>query len=187
MSFQRVSFDDEPLILVNPNDEIVGYKPKLECHLGDGILHRAFSIFIFNSQMELLLQKRSEEKMLWPLFWSNSCCSHPRKSETYEEAVHRRLKEELGFDTDLYFLFKFQYQARFKDKGSENELCSVYIGKYDGQPVTHPDEIAEWKWITPEALDMELEENPDAYTPWFQMEWKRMRTEFWDVILEKMK
>lgn len=187
MKFEKVSFDNEPLILVNPNDEIVGYKQKLECHLGDGILHRAFSIFIFNSNLELLLQKRSDQKMLWPLFWSNSCCSHPRKGETYEEAIHRRLMEELGFDTDLFYIFKFQYQARYEDKGSENELCSVYVGKYDGDPITNANEIAEWKYIPYEELDRDLEEHPEMYTPWFKMEWKRMRTELWDAIKEKLK
>ena len=96
-----VSFDDEKLILVDKDDNVLGYKDKLSCHEGDGILHRAFSIFIFNKKKQLLLQKRSDQKLLWPLFWSNSCCSHPRQGEDYETAIHRRLKEELNIDTEL--------------------------------------------------------------------------------------
>lgn len=184
MNFSRVSFDDEPLILVNENDEEIGYLPKLECHLGQGILHRAFSIFIFDGNMRLLLQKRSAEKMLWPLFWSNSCCSHPRKGETYEIAIHRRLMEELGFDTPLKFLFRFRYQASYADKGSEHELCSVYVGRFDHEPVVHPDEIADWRYVSPQDLDQEIRENPDQFTPWFKMEWYRMRSEFWKDIQE---
>ena len=96
MSHNVVSFDNEKLILVDKYDNVLGYKSKAECHEGEGILHRAFSIFIFNDKNQLLLQKRSAKKLLWPLYWSNSCCSHPRKGENYETATHRRLKEELG-------------------------------------------------------------------------------------------
>ncbi|GAB4168335.1 MAG: isopentenyl-diphosphate Delta-isomerase [Calditrichia bacterium] len=183
ISKERVSFDDEMLILVTPDDEIVGYKPKIDCHLNGGILHRAFSIFIFNSNRKLLLQQRSDQKMLWPLFWSNSCCSHPRKGEELEEAIHRRLREELGFDTQLEYIFKFQYQASFQNIGSENELCSVYVGKSDEKPVTNINEIAEWKYISVEELDRQIEQNPEMFTPWFKQEWKAMRTTYWDKIL----
>jgi isopentenyl-diphosphate delta-isomerase len=178
----QVSFSDEPLILVNEKDEVLGYKDKVSCHLGDGILHRAFSIFIFNGKGQVLMQKRSAEKPLWPLFWSNSCCSHPRKGESYQIATQRRLKEELGFTTDLKFLFKFQYQARFGQVGSENELCAVYVGRYDGPVQVNSREIAEWEWMEVEALEKEMQEHPERFTPWFKMEWERMRREFWPEI-----
>jgi isopentenyl-diphosphate delta-isomerase len=177
-----VSFDDEMLIVVNKNDDVIDYKTKMECHKGNGVLHRAFSIFIFNSSGQLILQKRSEQKLLWPLYWSNSCCSHPRKGETLETATHRRLEQELGVDTDLSYLYTFQYQANFKEVGSENELCAVYIGKSDLQVQVNPNEIAEWKYIHPEALTREVSEQPENFTPWFKMEWTRLTTDYMDNI-----
>ena len=182
MNDQIVSFDDEKLILVDEKDNVLGYESKDVCHNGDGILHRAFSIFIFNSQGELLLQQRSQEKRLWGLYWSNTCCSHPRKGETYEQATMRRLQEELGLKAPLKFLFKFQYQARFNNKGSENELCSVYVGKCDEPPSVNPNEIAAVRYIPPEDLEKEMQLYPDKFTPWFKMEWERIRKEFWPEV-----
>ncbi len=182
MTAKQVSFDDEPLILVNEADEVVGYLDKASCHVGEGVLHRAFSIFIFNERGELLLQQRSEQKWLWPLFWSNSCCSHPRKGETVEAATHRRLQEELGFDVPLTFLFKFQYHARFDDRGSENELCYVFVGRYNGDVEVNPNEIAAWKWVPVEVLEAEMRTNPHHFTPWFKMEWERIRKEHWHTV-----
>ena len=179
---KQVSFDDEKLILVNSKDEEIGWEDKASCHLGDGILHRAFSIFIFNDNDELLIQKRSEQKILWPLFWSNSCCSHPRKGEKIESAAHRRLEEELGIKSNLKYLYKFQYQVAYKDVGSENELCSVFIGKSNGLVQVNKNEIAEWKYIRAEDLDKELSENTEIYTPWFKMEWAHLRKENWQEI-----
>jgi isopentenyl-diphosphate delta-isomerase len=177
-----VSFDDELLIVVDENDNIIDYKTKIECHQGDGILHRAFSIFIFNRDGQLILQKRSAQKPLWPLFWSNSCCSHPRKGESLDSAIHRRLEEELGFDTQLSYLYTFHYQAKFKEKGSEHELCAVYIGKSDAPVKVNDTEIAEWKTIDPDELTREVRDNPDHFTPWFKMEWTRLTTEYFDRI-----
>ena len=178
MSTNVVSFDDEKLILVDKNDNILGYEDKVECHKGDGILHRAFSIFIFNPKNELLLQKRSDQKLLWPFYWSNSCCSHPRQGEDYKTSIHRRLKEELGIDTGLKYLFRFQYHANFEDIGSENELCSVYIGKSDDKIIVNENEIAEWKFIKTNQMEKEMETNPQNFTPWFKMEWERIKKEF---------
>ena len=177
-----VSFENERLILVDSNDNILGYKSKAECHDGDGILHRAFSLFIFNEKGELLIQQRAAEKRLWPLIWSNSCCSHPREGESYELAVKRRLKEELGLEVDLHFLYKFQYHAQWKDEGSEKELCSVYIGKSITQPKINGTEIADWKWISRGDLNADLEKNPDMYSPWFKMEWKEIQKSYWDKV-----
>lgn len=183
MTDNIVSFDDELLLVVDENDQVIDYKTKAECHDDGGILHRAFSIFIFNEDGNLLLQKRSEDKRLWPLIWSNSCCSHPRKGESMEVATQRRLREELGFESSLQFLYKFQYQARYDETGSENEVCSVYIGKVQQDAVNiNPTEIAEWQFISPLSMDQELQNSPEKYTPWFKMEWKRIREEFWDSI-----
>ncbi len=114
----QVSFDNELLICVDQDDNVIDYKTKVECHAGEAILHRAFSIFIFNDQGDVLIQQRSDQKPLWPLIWSNTCCSHPRKGETVEDAAHRRLKEEMGLEADLKYLFKFRYHVPYKDKGA---------------------------------------------------------------------
>ena len=169
---------DELLILVDEKDNVLGYESKKECHEGEGLLHRAFSIFIFNDKNELLLQKRSFSKSLWPLHWSNSVCSHPRRGETYHEAARRRLREELGFETPLQALFKFQYRASFKNIGSENEMCFVFIGKANGMVQADLNEIAEWKYIDAAFLTEDMLNYPNLYTPWFKMEWERIRKEY---------
>lgn len=179
-----VSFDDEKLIVVDEDDNILRYQTKADCHKGKGILHRAFSVFLFNDQKELLLQKRSQEKRLWPFYWSNSCCSHPRKGENTDEAAHRRVKEELGLTTQLHFLYKFQYQAFYRNLGSENEVCSVYIGKSEGQIVVNKNEIADWKFINIEDIYADIEANPALYTPWFKMECDRIGKDFMTQINE---
>ncbi len=165
----------ELLILVNTNDHIIGYEDKQKCHQGEGLLHRAFSIFIFNEHKQLLIQKRSAEKLLWPLYWSNSVCSHPRKGESYNHATIRRLREELGFETQLAYLFKFHYQSTFKNIGSEHEMCSVYIGKTNNEVHANQNEIAEWKYVDVEKLDENMSSHPYLYTPWFKIEWKRIK------------
>jgi isopentenyl-diphosphate delta-isomerase len=157
------------LILVNEKDEAVGFATKEECHKGKGILHRAFSVYIFNDKSELLIQQRSKEKLLWPGFWSNSCCSHPRAGEDYEKAGERRLKEELGFSCPLKLLNKFQYQAQYKDIGSENEVCAVLVGHYQGKVEPAPEEAADFKWISLAELKKDIVKNPDRYTPWFKI------------------
>ena len=170
-----VSSEDELLILVDESDRVVGHLSKGACHDGEGVLHRAFSIFAFNRDGELLLQQRGSGKRLWPLFWSNSCCSHPRQDETMEEAVRRRLRQELGLTSDLQFLYKFQYQASYEDVGSENEICWVHIGVTDDQARANLNEIEDYRWITPALLDDEMATTPEIFTPWFQMEWERVR------------
>ncbi len=177
-----VSFDDELLILVDDNDTVLGYKSKADCHEGKGILHRAFSIFIFDDHGRLILQQRSKQKLLWPLYWSNSCCSHPRKGETLDIATQRRLYEELGIKTDLKYLYSFQYQAKYQKFGSENELCSVLIGRSDSPPHTNKNEIADWKYISPDDLATDLNKNPQNYTPWFKLEWQKISAEYMNDI-----
>jgi isopentenyl-diphosphate delta-isomerase len=177
-----VSFNDEMLIVVDEKDAIIDYKSKIDCHQADGILHRAFSIFIFNNSGDVIMQKRSDQKLLWPLFWSNSCCSHPRKGETLEIATHRRLEEELGFDADLTYLYTFQYQANFRGIGSENELCAVFIGKSNTLVHVNENEISEWRYIDPEDLTKEVTDHPGNFTPWFKLEWTKLTTEYMSKI-----
>lgn len=177
-----VSFDSEKLILVDESDREIGYETKAVCHDGQGILHRAFSLFIFNADGELLLQQRSKSKRLWPGYWANSCCSHPHRYEAMEDAIQRRLKEELGFTCALQFVFKFQYHAAFGTLGSENELCWVYTGTSFAPVQINENEIATWRYIAPEALDREMADTPVQFTPWLKMEWRRLRHDFADKL-----
>jgi len=178
--------DSDSLILVDEADREVGHLDKARCHEGRGVLHRAFSLLIFNEAGELLLQQRSAGKRLWPLFWSNSCCSHPRRAETMEQAIHRRLYEELGLRCPLQFLFKFQYQAQFDAAGAEQELCSVFVGRTSDPVRIDPSEILAWRWISPEALQAELAgAGAERFTPWFVMEWERILRDHRDVLTLK--
>jgi isopentenyl-diphosphate Delta-isomerase len=178
--------DSDSLILVDEADREVGHLDKARCHEGRGVLHRAFSLLIFNDAGELLLQQRSAGKRLWPLFWSNSCCSHPRRAETLEQAIHRRLYEELGLRCPLQFLFKFQYQAQFDAAGAEQELCSVFVGRTSDPVRIDPSEILAWRWISPEALQAELAgAGAERFTPWFVMEWERILRDHRDVLTLK--
>lgn len=172
---QIVSSDSESLIRVNRSDEPLGFLDKSACHDGSGVLHRAFSVFVLNASGELLLQQRHQSKRLWPGYWSNSCCSHPRAGEQMEEAVARRLEQELGIQAEVEFIFKFEYRAAFKDIGTEHELCWVYVGQTEAAPVVNTSEIAAWRWVAPADLDTALEEDPESYTPWLKMEWARLR------------
>lgn len=170
-----VSFDDEPLILVDADDNEIGFLDKAAAHVGAGTLHRAFSLFVFNHAGELLLQQRADGKRLWGGYWSNTCCSHPRRGESMDSAIHRRLSEELGIDCPLRFLFKFQYQAQFDADGAEHELCWVYAGRSGDTPRINPNEIAATRSIRAEALDAEMAAHPEMFTPWFKIEWARIQ------------
>lgn len=181
---EEVSFDTESLILVDEHDRVLGHKSKAECHDGQGILHRAFSLFIFNDAGELLMQRRSEQKRLWPLHWSNSCCSHPRAGESMQEAIRRRLHEELGVASELRYLFKFRYHAQFADTGAEHELCWVYIGTTRDHVRINTNEIAEWRLIAPAALDLEMRAEPESFTPWLRQEWERIRRDYRTELAE---
>jgi isopentenyl-diphosphate delta-isomerase len=178
------SADSEALILVDEADREVGHLSKAKCHDGQGVLHRAFSLLIFNGAGELLIQQRSAAKRLWPLYWSNSCCSHPRRFESMETAIYRRLEEELGLRCPLQFLFKFQYQAQFEAAGSEQELCSVFIGRSRGPVTVDPREIQAWRWIHPDALETEMSgSGAEKFTPWFKLEWARIWREHRAAVL----
>ena len=181
-----VSFDNEALIIVDAQDRILGHGTKAELHQGAGTLHRAFSIFLFNDAGHVLLQQRSADKPLWPEFWSNTCCSHPRRGESYGIATRRRLKEELGVEAPLRFTHRFRYQAQFSAEGAEHELCSVYVGRIDGDPKPNPQEVSDWQWISPSALDGWLETNPQNLTPWFKLEWAALRSGEHAETLERL-
>ena len=177
-----VSFDSEQLILVDSDDIEIGHLHKDKCHDGNGLLHRAFSLFIFNENGDVLIQQRSAQKRLWPLYWANSCCSHPRHGEKMDDAVRRRLYQELGMHSELIFLYKFIYHARFGDVGTEHELCWVYVGKSTDPVRPNPNEIADWKYMSPARLDDELNRNPDSFSPWIRMEWETMHRHHRDQL-----
>ena len=167
--------DSDTLILVDATDRDVGALSKVRCHEGSGVLHRAFSLLIFNAAGDLLIQQRAATKRLWPLYWSNSCCSHPRTGESLDAATQRRLREELGLNCPLKFLFKFEYQAQFDATGSEHELCSVYAGRTDEAVRPDRQEILSWRWIAPKALTAAMSGSDAAkFTPWFKLEWRRV-------------
>ncbi len=173
------------LILVDGEDRETGFRSKEDCHRGDGLLHRAFSVFIFNRDGEILLQQRSAGKPLWPLYWSNSCCSHPRRGESVEAAARRRLREELALSGELSFLYKFQYQAAYGEVGAEHELCWVFAGFAEGPPTANATEIADWRFIAPAALSTELAAAPGQFTPWLRLEWAEISRRHLPQILAR--
>ncbi|MBD3329397.1 isopentenyl-diphosphate Delta-isomerase [Candidatus Dojkabacteria bacterium] len=157
----------DEIILVNKDDNVLGSGEKLDVHK-KGLTHRAFSIFIFNSDGELMLQKRDSGKYHSGGLWTNTCCSHPRKGEDINIAVHRRLKEEMGFDTQLEEKFVFHYRAEFDNGLIEDEVDHVFYGYYDGEPELNPEEAEDWKWISLEDLKEDIKANPENYTAWLR-------------------
>jgi isopentenyl-diphosphate delta-isomerase len=173
-----VSSESEKLILVDEADNEVGYLSKAECHDGAGLLHRAFSVFIFNANGQLLLQQRGKNKRLWPEFWSNSCCSHPRQGESMQIATERRLLEELGVAVELDYVYKFRYQEPFGEHGSEHELCSVYLGRCTQDIRPNVTEIEAIRFVSADELDAEFGEGADCFTPWFKQEWAELNNQY---------
>ncbi len=177
-----ISDDHDLLILVDSSDEQIGALDKEACHNGSGKLHRAISVFIFNDDGDLLIQQRHTQKRLWGGVWSNSCCSHPRVDEETDVAAHRRVAEELGLKTDLNFLFKFEYRALDAEFGTEHELCSVYAGHVDCEPIVNTTEIQAWEWVPSAELSQRVKQTPKDFTPWLQIEWARINAEFPDDL-----
>ncbi len=169
-----VSSEAEELILVDRDDNETGHLSKAACHDGDGVLHRAFSLFLFDSAGRLLLQKRAAAKRLWPGFWSNSCCSHPRRGETMEVATRRRLQDELNVESELEYIYKFAYQADFGAAGAEHELCHVYLGRVPDAVQANELEIEALRFVDTGLLEQELDATPDQFTPWFKLEWRAL-------------
>lgn len=158
------------LVLVNDKDEIVGYKEKFATHKLPVPLHRAISVMIFDtSGKKIMLQKRAGGKPTWPLYWSNTCCTHPFKDEEYLTCAKRRLKEEMGFEAHLAEKFRFIYQADYDSIWGENEYDVVFEGKYAGEVTADPQEAADWKWALVTDLLKDVKINPGIYTPWFKI------------------
>lgn len=168
---------EEQVILVDENDKQIGLMPKMEAH-EKALLHRAFSVFVFNNENELMIQQRAEHKYHSPSLWTNTCCSHQREGETNLEAGKRRLQEEMGFDTDLEEVMSFIYKAPFDNGLTEHEFDHIMIGYYNEIPNINPDEVADWKWMSLEAIKEDMLIHPEIYTAWFKIIFEK----FYDFI-----
>ncbi|HBB48473.1 MAG TPA: isopentenyl-diphosphate delta-isomerase [Flavobacteriaceae bacterium] len=164
----------EHVILVNERDQPQGTMEKMEAHQ-KAVLHRAFSVFIFNQNNELMLQQRALHKYHSPGLWTNTCCSHQRMGEDSVSAGMRRLREEMGFQTTLIFKGSFIYKAPFDNGLTEHELDHILVGHYDGEPQINPDEVASWRWISMKNLKKDIGQNPDLYTVWFKIIFEKYR------------
>ena len=162
----------QEIILVNEKDEEIGIGEKIKVHK-KGKLHRAFSIFVFNFKGELLLQQRAKEKYHSGGLWSNTCCSHPRPNEILKDAIHRRLKEEMGFDCELKEVFNFIYQEKLDNELIEHEFLHVFIGKFDGKVVLNKNEAMDYKWISVDELKQDINKNSERYTCWFKIAFEK--------------
>lgn len=158
----------EKVILVNEKDEQIGLMEKIEAH-EKALLHRAFSVFVFNAKNELMIQQRAHSKYHSPGLWTNTCCSHQREGESNVDAGKRRLQEEMGFSTDLKDTISFIYKAPFDNGLTEHEFDHILVGNFEGEPDLNPDEVAEWKWMSLEAIEADMKENPKIYTEWFKI------------------
>ncbi|OGI14125.1 MAG: isopentenyl-diphosphate delta-isomerase [Candidatus Moranbacteria bacterium RIFCSPHIGHO2_12_FULL_54_9] len=158
----------DTLILVDEHDRPIGEEEKLRAH-ELGLLHRAFSILVFNSRGELMLQQRALGKYHCGGLWTNTCCSHPRPGETTLAAALRRLQEEMGFDCELEEALEFIYKVDFPNGLTEHEYLHIFIGHYDKDPVINPEEAADFRWISIEALRKDIADDPEKYTYWFRL------------------
>lgn len=158
----------ELVIVVDSADNEVGSEEKFAVH-ANGLLHRAFSLFVFNSQGNLLLQQRNRNKYHTPGLWSNTCCSHPRPGETLDAAVRRRLLEEMGFCCDVKEIFSFRYELPLENTMIEHEYNHVFIGFHDGDPLPDPAEVEAWRWLSLAEVRAEAARRPHLFTPWFTL------------------
>lgn len=156
------------IILVDTDDNEVGTMDKMSAHR-QGLLHRAFSVFVFNSRGELLLQQRANEKYHSGGLWSNTCCSHPGKGEETAVAVTRRLREEMGMQCNTDFKFSFIYKIRFENELTEHELDHVYFGISDELPKPDPEEVGDWKYISLSKLEEEINKHPERFSAWLRI------------------
>lgn len=156
------------VILVDENDHEIGVMEKLQAHR-EGKLHRAFSVLVFNSKGEILLQKRADKKYHSPGLWTNACCSHPQPLEETAKSASRRLQEEIGIIAETEFLFSFIYKTEFKNGMIENEYDHVFTARSNQLPKLNPEEASDWRYISLEDLDKDLEAHPDHYTFWFKV------------------
>jgi isopentenyl-diphosphate delta-isomerase len=156
------------VVLVDEKDREVGTMDKMEAHQ-KGLLHRAFSILLFNSNRELLLQKRSKKKYHSGGLWTNTCCSHPLPNESLADATRRKLLQEMGINTELKFAFKFIYQTELDHKLIEHEFDHIFVGTFDGEPLANRDEVEEWKFVNMASLKKDIDLHPERYTYWFRL------------------
>lgn len=159
---------EEKVILVNEKDEQIGLMPKMEAH-EKALLHRAFSVFVFNEKNELMLQQRALSKYHSPGLWTNTCCSHQREGESNLDAGKRRLMEEMGFVTPLTEKMSFIYKAPFDNGLTEHELDHIMVGYFNAEPNINNAEVEAWKWMSLEAVKTDIKKQPDLYTAWFKI------------------
>ncbi len=159
---------EEQVILVNEKDKKIGLMPKIEAH-EKALLHRAFSVFIFNDNNELLLQQRAAHKYHSPLLWTNTCCSHQRDGESNLDAGKRRLQEEMGFECELKEVTSFIYKASFDNGLTEHELDHIMVGRFNENPLINKEEVESFKWMTLEEVKNDIAGHPRLYTEWFKI------------------
>ncbi len=162
------------VVLVTPDNKVIKTTDLLSAHQNEGQLHRAISVLIFTPNNKLLIQQRSDSKPLWPLYWSNTCCTHPQLNQTNLDAASTRLKEEMGISTKLEYQYTFSYQARYNQGLSENEIDAVFFGVTDEKPKPNPAEVANFKYLSQSELLTDIKTNPDQYTPWFKLILKKL-------------
>ena len=167
---------EERVILVDEHDNEIGAMEKMEAH-EKALLHRAFSIFVFNDDGQMMLQQRALSKYHSPGLWTNTCCSHPRPGESLEEATSRRIVEEMGFTCEMREVLSFIYKAPFDDGLTEHELDHVFIGTYNEDPEINPEEVAAWMWVEVDEILADVNENPENYTVWFKIALDEMETQ----------
>lgn len=167
---------NENIVLINPNDEVLGQMEKITAHV-NGLLHRAFSVFLLDKQGRMLLQKRSSGKYHSPNLWTNACCSHPRIGETYLQAAQRRLIEELGIHCELEKKFHFIYKADVGGGLWEHELDHVFVGHYQGDILLNPNEVSAVKYVHPNELKDLIESQPEQFTAWFHIIWNEYQNQ----------
>lgn len=171
----------EHVILVDENDQQIGLMEKMEAH-EKGLLHRAFSVFIFNDENQLLLQQRAKDKYHSGGLWTNTCCSHPREGESLLDAGKRRLHEEMGFSCPIETVFSFIYKAELDNNLIEHELDHVLIGNYNEVPKPNPDEVMDWKYVDLEWVVEDMKANPENYTAWFRIVFDNVKGHFLNTV-----
>lgn len=159
---------EQEVVLVNENDEPIGLMEKMEAHK-KGLLHRAFSVFIFDKKGNMLLQQRAADKYHGAHLWTNACCSHPFSDEKVENAAKRRLKEELGFTTDLHQIFSFTYHAKVENDLIEHEFDHVFAGEYESDIHPNSNEVADYSYKPIDEIKKEMEQHPEKFTSWFKI------------------
>ncbi|WP_026777450.1 isopentenyl-diphosphate Delta-isomerase [Polaribacter sp. Hel_I_88] len=159
---------EELVVLVDEKNNQIGLMPKMEAH-EKAVLHRAFSVFVFNKKGELMVQQRAACKYHSPLLWTNTCCSHQREGESNVEAGRRRLQEEMGFTTDLKEVFSFIYKAPFDNGLTEHEFDFVLVGNFEDKPNINKEEVEAYKWMSLQDVKKDIENNPEIYTEWFKI------------------